>query len=113
VARVLVKTVENRKKASAPYVPQSAVRDSDSFNNFSCTTPNSLPDLIPIHSDQECSQDFGPYEPEFPILVHENGKPYNTNIQYTHSWVDKTLITRDEWSSSSLDSSSTQCDAGR
>jgi hypothetical protein len=25
MARVLVKTVENRKKASAPYVPQSAV----------------------------------------------------------------------------------------
>jgi hypothetical protein len=25
VAHVLVKTVENRKKASAPYVPQSAV----------------------------------------------------------------------------------------
>jgi CRISPR/Cas system CSM-associated protein Csm3 (group 7 of RAMP superfamily) len=26
VARVLVKTVENRKKASTPYVPQSAVK---------------------------------------------------------------------------------------
>jgi hypothetical protein len=49
---------------SDPY----ALRDLDSFNNFSCTTPNSLPDLIPIHSDQECSQNFGPYEPEFLIF---------------------------------------------
>jgi hypothetical protein len=43
VARVLVKTVENRTKASAPYVPQSAVTERNATWYAAIAGGNALP----------------------------------------------------------------------
>ncbi|KAJ7487195.1 hypothetical protein B0H11DRAFT_2278792 [Mycena galericulata] len=73
-------------------------------------TPDSMPELMypSPESDEEFALHFQGKFP--PILLSNEVEHALQNIQYTESWVDKTLITRDRWSSSSLDSTSENSD---
>ncbi|KAJ6523089.1 hypothetical protein B0H10DRAFT_2249831 [Mycena sp. CBHHK59/15] len=100
----------------------------DSHDRPRSPTPDSMPELCTA-SDSDYDYSSNPEvnnadgSAQFPVysspFVRRAASPsmkrltnrMMRNIAYTSEWVDKTLITRDRWSSSSLDSTSTNSDS--
>ncbi|KAJ7657460.1 hypothetical protein DFH06DRAFT_1473364 [Mycena polygramma] len=89
------------------YALKQYTRNYDSISPVdmsTVSTPDSLPDLISVHSDDDLAK-----------WMHEDGPnhvEYHRSLPYTRAWINKMLVTRDRWSSSSLDSTSARsCDS--